>query len=223
MRDANEHWDDYEPERLRSMELLLRRGDVLFDIGVESGWLSAIYAQFVGAENMCLFEPAEQQWPNIQATWQANVLATPRATFCGFVADRGDALPQLDTWPAAADGEFLLEEMRFRSLRDSPSSYPRVSIDAFVRTTGIVPCGIAIDIEGAEILALRGAAETLEKHRPLLWVSMHEGTAAEPGPLRYDYGSSLQEILDLMARAGYAAEHLGTDWEMHFLFSPYAP
>lgn len=212
------HWDDYEVERLASMEAHLRPGDVLFDIGAESGWLSAIYAQFVGAENMCLFEPSAPQWPNIQATWQANGLPNPLTTLCGFVSDSGEARPMRRAWPAEAIGSVLLEEMKFRSLIDSPAEYPRVSIDAFVRMTGIVPRAIAMDIEGAELRALQGAREVLKQHRPFVWVSIHEGTPTEPGVLHYDFHSSLQEILDLMAGVGYTAEHLGTDWEQHWFF-----
>jgi hypothetical protein len=46
------NWEHWEKERCLSMETNLRKGDILFDIGSETGWASAIYARFVGPENM---------------------------------------------------------------------------------------------------------------------------------------------------------------------------
>src|SRR6266705_5885082 len=62
----------YEFLRTKSMEERLQKGDILFDIGVADGCVSAIYAQIVGAENLCLFEPEPVVWANIRALWEEN-------------------------------------------------------------------------------------------------------------------------------------------------------
>ena len=47
LAEAHEWWDSWEKERFASIQENLREGDILFDVGAETGWISAIYAQFV--------------------------------------------------------------------------------------------------------------------------------------------------------------------------------
>jgi hypothetical protein len=90
-----ERWiPDWEAERFASMRANLKEGDTLFDVGAEAGWISAIYAQFVGGGNMVLVEPCAELWPSIKATWEANELGIPRLTACGFFGAENK------TWPA---------------------------------------------------------------------------------------------------------------------------
>ena len=48
-----------------------------------------------------------------------------------------------------------------------------ISIDDFVSTYQIVPSLIKIDIEGAEMPALKGAARLIAEHQPTLLLSTH--------------------------------------------------
>jgi hypothetical protein len=58
---------------------------------------------------------------------------------------------------------------------------PVTTVDAFCATRGLAPSLINIDIEGFELHALRGARETLGKHRPALVVEMHPHNWPEIG------------------------------------------
>lgn len=60
---------------------------------------------------------------------------------------------------------------KFVSDRSSQNS---VSIDDFCEANGIEPTHIKIDIEGGEISALKGMIKTLEKHKPKIYIEMHE-------------------------------------------------
>ena len=60
-------WDYWESARVKSMEKELNRGDILFDVGSETGWCNLVYAKIVGPENMVLIEPSPEFWPNIKA------------------------------------------------------------------------------------------------------------------------------------------------------------
>src|SRR5579859_2107197 len=75
----------YEKDRFASMEANLHKGDILFDVGCELGWQSAIYARFVGPENMCLFEHVRELWPTIKEIWKMNGYEFPLTTSCSFV------------------------------------------------------------------------------------------------------------------------------------------
>ena len=92
--DAIADWDggtgDYsarrgwEFERFESFRKHLRWGDTFYDIGAEHGWISAIIArEFVGAENMVLFEPSPEFWVNIRRIWEYNGLGMPAAFWPG--------------------------------------------------------------------------------------------------------------------------------------------
>jgi FkbM family methyltransferase len=213
---------DYEHERTKSMADNLKTGDILLDIGASDGWLSAIYAQIVGAENLCIFEPSPDAWPSIKAIWDENCMPTPRFTYCGFVSDNTIIYPpspdhdirHRDGWPGPAYCDDLLEEMRFRSIKERSNDTPQITIDDFVRLTGIVPRGISIDVEGAEVLVLRGALKTLTAHRPLVWVSAHTVN----GAIFYDYKNSLGDMF--AAFPNYAFHWLEIAGDEHWFCVP---
>jgi FkbM family methyltransferase len=214
---------DYEPKRTASMAERLKKGDILYDIGLADGWESAIYAQIVGAENMVLFEPSPIQWPNIKMIWEENKLPQPKATFCGFVSNRtvlnpeapDHNLEQRDGWPMPAYSKVLLEEMQFRSVLERWNDTPQTTLDSFLERTGIVPRGLSVDVEGAEFLVLHGARQLLLKHHPLLWLSLHTVN----GAIFYDYHSSEDEVRQLLMGCGYdAGTYLETHGDAHWIF-----
>ena len=214
--------DIYEPERCFSMEQHLKKGDTLFDIGVSDGWVSAIYAGFVGGENMVLFEPSHAAWANIKADWDANQLAQPRDTFWGFVGDTtqlvapnpmpGEYAGYKDGWPMAAYAETLIEEMCFRSLLSTGTNIPQTNLDDYVTRTGIVPTGLSIDVEGAELLVLRGAKQVLLAHHPMIWLSLHDIN----GALTYDYHTTKEEVFQFLTDCGYTMTWLENYGDSHW-------
>lgn len=211
------HW---EKDRLLSMEMNLKQGDVLFDVGAELGWQSAIYAQFVGAQNMCLFEPAAELWSTIQSIWLANELDKPRTTCCALVSNRSAGHYHVKScwWPEEVAMHAPLQSYDNWAAIHSFLTEGRtgeISIDDYVILTGNVPNAITMDIEGAEKRALEGARLTLCNHRPLVWVSIH------PEVRLKKYDTSRQEILDFMGMCNYCAQYLGVDHEEHYLFYPY--
>lgn len=232
-------FDRYEVARIRSMSQLLKHDDILFDIGSETGWLSALFGRhFVAPENVCLFDPSDVQWPTIKTIWEANGLAAPRSTWAGFVADK-DFTPEhchfkntyQDGWPQAALTPFLNEQNQFRGFRERGHvDIPSITIDTFVREKGIVPTAITLDIEGAEFLAMRGAHDTLKAYHPTIWMSIHmhpeDGFTGDTqdtnnhlvGPLLYDYHSTRRDLQAYMADLGYKYKYLGYDHEEHWLF-----
>jgi FkbM family methyltransferase len=217
---AHDSFDNWERERFDSMERNLKQGDVLFDVGAETGHMSAIYARFVGAENMVLFEPNPDNWQNIKATWDVESLATPRATVCALVGNRNSVESDFDTsqengWPVVALTGQIWTPRSFRYIHEHAARTPQISIDVFVATRVVAPNAITIDVEGAELEVLKGALLTLQECRPLVWVSVHEEL------MRRDYGRELRDIASLMVSAEYYGEYLATDHEAHWLYRPY--
>lgn len=202
-------WDicgDWEVARFISMEQQLNQGDTLFDVGVEQGWQSVIYAQFVGGENMVLFEPGKTFWPNIRQTWEANHLPLPKAHFVGLVDSKtsDDVEIELYGWTPHSEGE-LTTTQDYRYLRDDCQ---RITLDKFVDATECIPDAITIDVEGAELNVLKGAEEILSNYRPKVWVSIHP-------ELMKDYKATPSELYRFMEALGYEMEYLGEDHEIH--------
>ncbi len=213
-------WDNWEPERFRSMEENLKKGDILFDVGAETGSISAIYAQFVGGDNMCMFEGNPDNWQNIKATWDIEKLPAPKATFCGLVSNRNtqDAdfdREQRDGWPIVALTGRIWRPRSYRYVHEHAAITPQISIDNFVVTREIEPEAITIDTEGAELLVLKGARNTLEVLRPLVWASLHDKSVA-PDMVH----GTAEETHDFMKSCGYIGEHLADDHESHWLYRP---
>lgn len=162
-----------------------------------------------------LVEPAPWYWPTIRATFEANDLPTPIATFAGFVSDESrpgpgrQAVWAPSAWPLEAQGEPTGRE-GFRHVRDGGQA---LTIDD-VASFSVPPDAITMDIEGAEILAIRGAQRTLAEHRPLVWVSVH----AEA--MFHDHGVYQAEFHSMFHRHGYEKCFLGFDHEWHVLYYP---
>jgi FkbM family methyltransferase len=219
--DSIADWDAisrWEVERFASMEHHLRHGMTLFDVGAEHGWISAIYASFVGAEHMVLIEPTGPLWGNIRLTWEHNALAAPLATVRSLVGHAGqwgagEAEINVGGWPdCSIGGEWGAMSYTYLHEPKHLTECPVTTIDRLARTA--MPDAITIDVEGAELDVLRGADMVLRMRRPLVWVSIH------PDLMARDYAATPEELLAYMAERGYDGEHLGTDHEQHWLFSP---
>ena len=205
----------WEFERFESLQRNLKYGDVFFDIGAEHGWMSALIGrEFVGAENMVLFEPSPEFWINIRKTWVYNGLNDPLGCYQGFVGPE-TTVPPKRGWPDAAEPNAPEHpSMAYRVLGSHNDVPAQVSIDDYVEIRKQIPDAINIDVEGAEGKVISGATKTLQEHKPLVWVSIH------PDMLERDHDSSKAEFLDLMGSLDYVGDHLGTDHEEHWLFRP---
>lgn len=209
-------WDVYdywEKERTLHMRRNLSKGDILFDVGSENGWLNLVYAQFVGPENMVLIEPTPDFWPNIRALWEKSYAKRPLACYHGLFSDKTTSgkITGRQEWPEASNGD-LIDKLAYTYIHDNPRKIPEITIDEYVRLSGIVPNAITMDTEGSELLILRGAENTLKQHSPKLWVSIH------PDLGERDYGISKADTIRYLNSLGYKGTCLAIDHEEHWYF-----
>jgi FkbM family methyltransferase len=221
--DYAAHWDaiagdsPWEKERIDSILATLNHGDVLYDIGVEHAWMSAIFARQVGGENMVLVEPGPF-WATIRKTWERNDLDMPIACWPGFAGAEVDMPDEgaawVGAWPEGSEGKEQREALPYRHLNHHADQIPTITIDALARFTGRTPRGITCDVEGAEVIVLQGAEETLAVHRPILWISLH------PDLIERDFEGTSDDFYHLLWDAGYTTEILRVDHETHVLALP---
>lgn len=223
-------WDaitGWEIERIESMHKNLKWGDVLIEVGAEHGWMAALYArEFVGGSNMILVEPSIEMWRNIWLTWEYNHLDPPWYMWPGFASDvtrldDGEIWSKCYGWPAGAIGYDECPAMAYKSI-EREYTLPEASLDAIVSyATNRKVRGISIDVEGAEMKVLRGAHRLLMDHRPLVWVSVHDGSQnGDRNMLLEDYGASVDDIMGIFDDAGYTTHWLGYDHEHHLFAYP---
>lgn len=231
-RAARPEWPWWEATRLAAMHHVITRlvaawelgrhqsdRPVVLDVGAEEGDFPALWSTW-GA-NVMLAEPNPLAWPNIAAIFTANHLVEPLVAFAGFLAEHhGDTTEATDalevlSWPACADGP-VVGDHGFCQLGQRPDR-PQTTVDWLCDHTSVVPDVITMDVEGAELMVLRGAELQLVRRHPHVFVSIHPDAMDEP----YALDQGVQRVREWMATCGYPwAEHvhLATDHEQHWWF-----
>lgn len=165
-------WYDHDWDLGSEIALLQRRGRLqpgarVFDVGAHQGVVALMLAGIVG--------PAGQ------------VVAVEAVAHNARVANRNaevNGFAQLAVVHAAigdADGTLWFEDRWNGAVSRQPGVGVRVeavTIDTLAARYG-VPDVLFIDVEGFELHALRGAAQTLKAHRSDLYVEAHVGAGLE--------------------------------------------
>ena len=153
----------------------------VYDVGANCGLMSMLFAR-AGAKVLA-FEPS----PSNQAHWRANLALNPElaagAVLLPFAIGAQDEEVKMTFGEAQSANQLVVDGVR---LWEDAAALPTVKVrvrplDALLDDppAGLSPRPgfIKIDIEGAEGLALAGAAETLRRFRPSLLVETHNDDA----------------------------------------------
>lgn len=164
-------------------------GSLVIDVGANVGFFALRFAKWVGtAGKVIAIEPEEQNCANLT-----------RALARNQVAGRVDVRKAV---AAAAPGPMLLEinplhPADHKLSRDGTGlAVEAVTVDGLVQESGSVPSLIKIDVQGAEMLVLEGAASVLRMSHPALFIELHE-----EGLNRF--GTSVAAILAHLGALGY--------------------
>jgi FkbM family methyltransferase len=185
----------YERETLRAFAALLGRGMVVMDVGANVGQYTLVAAHRVGPEGQVhAFEPtphlAEQVLRNLRlnaldnATVNAVAVSDAAGTAALHFVEPDD--PGENSIVCASPGASSIE-------------VPTITLDGYAAGHGLARVDvIKMDIEGAEPLALRGAAGLLSGgEAPVLVLELNPKTLAHAG-------TTPDEFLALLASFGYA-------------------
>jgi FkbM family methyltransferase len=180
----------------------LRPGAIFFDVGAHYGWMSIIACDRVGSGGRVIaFEPSPPLVEILLFHKRANALRQLEIV-AKAVSDINASVPF-----------YLIHQgLSFRnSLTIGPDDTPyikpeeklvyeaaSITLDHYYRDYGAIPDLVKIDVEGAELLVLRGAEELLKRHHPRLIVGIH--------PYWLPKGQSAGQILTLLEQFGYAIE-----------------
>lgn len=183
-----------EPFELAAIEKYGAKDGTYLDIGANVGLLTLAMRQWAGpSARIYAVEPNPHAYKLLGEVLSLNRVNPAGAwgmaisDYCGtakFQVSRRDALGVMSSLKRTDPEGIELE-------------VPCMTLDALCQRWEVLDY-IKIDVEGAEILVLRGAQATLARLRPIVQVEVH-------GPFLCSFGHSINQLFDLMDGLGYTA------------------
>lgn len=187
----------FEYETLHLFSQRLQVGDVVLDIGANIGLFSLLGAKVVGSQGKVFaFEPSQKTFDalnrNIQLNNFQNITPVKLAlSDVNGVISLGDV----------ENDAYNFIDIKAKNNTPTTEQVPMLRLDDWVKTANIARVNfIKIDIEGAELLCFKGAAETLRHHRPTIIMECDERWCK-----RFDY--KVYDVLTYLAQFGYEFEN----------------
>jgi FkbM family methyltransferase len=174
---------DYEAPLSAALTRELRPGQTFYDVGANVGFFSLLASKITGPTGKVIaFEPHPETIRQLRAQFEVNSLANTQVVEAA-VSDRVGSTTLIDGFACMvkmSDLEPTLGE-------PNTITAATTTLDDVAGDVGF-PDVVKMDIEGAEILALRGAATVLNR-KPTLLVEVHsEQLSREFYPLLEGFG-----------------------------------
>lgn len=183
----------FEVEIIELFISIIKKDDVIFDIGSNIGLYSLIASDRIGENGkIYAFEPAPIAFKSLQKNIELNSFKNIKSISKGVSEKSGEAILN------------MCDDDAYNSLGNTPmkeiSSKEKieiVSIDDFVKYNNISKVDIIkIDTEGAEYLILKGGEKTLLTHRPKLFFEHNPFTSI-------GFENTLEDTLIFLKSLGY--------------------
>jgi len=196
-KSPNPEYFNYEHYHYLGLKLLVSPGDTVLDLGSYYGVMSCLISKLCGPEGKVFaFEanPAVIE----RAAELAKVNNLRNINFINqFVGEKSGAAVDFFVVPSehSASSTGNPEILKFHS--DAVlTKVDTVSIDGFVKETGVLPDVCMIDIEGAEYVALKGMENLLSNHDVDLVIETH-------GDEMLKIGGNVDSLLQILQKFGY--------------------
>lgn len=156
-------YGEFSEVEMQLLRQLINAGDTVLDVGANIGAHTVFFAQHVGSVGSVLaFEPQRTMYYTLCGNLALNGLANVRCYQSAVGAGAGEiAVPPVDYARPGNFGRVAL------GTHTAGERVPVVTIDGL----GLARCNlIKVDVEGMELAVLRGAAETIARCKPFLYV-----------------------------------------------------
>lgn len=167
-------------------------GSVVIDVGANVGFFSLRFADWVGRTGEVIaIEPEQHNYDILtSALMRAGLSGRTRTLKAAAVAVAGTTWLQINPIHPA-DHKLSLDSIGL--------PIDGVTLDDLVKDKrALRPALVKIDVQGAEMLVLQGASETLKIAGPALFIELHEEGLSR-------FGTSVSAILDHVGAYGYTA------------------
>jgi len=196
----------FEPGTRKTLQKLIKPGDVVFDIGANIGSHTLSMAQSVGnSGKVYAFEPADFAFAKLKRNLALNPELQVRTSARQILLVANSAEPAqrqiYASWPFES-GETVHPKLRGRLVSGEQAAVE--TLDNFAKRERITRLDLMkMDVDGHELPVLQGARATLLQFRPTLVMEMSPYIHAE-------FQHSFAELLDILKQAGYELRDAGT-------------
>jgi len=177
----------------------LKADSVFFDVGANIGEFTLTAASKLNAGTVYAFEPSGVMMKKLQANIAVNAFSNIKTFNFGF-SDTSKTLPIYSCPNIGFDGTLndgALTLYRTDNVCELLEQVKLEVFDTFVETNKIDKMDVLkIDVEGAELSVLKGAARSIERFKPVIMIEVNDLACTAAG---YDG----REILRFLERIGY--------------------
>jgi FkbM family methyltransferase len=171
----------YQHDVLLWIKKYCRPGDVVFDVGAFHGLMSIVASKAVGQTGKVVaFEPNPRAREHLLNHLKLNDCRNVVVESIGLM----DSVECIDFYPQSGDvtwNSSFVREFVDNAHKVDSIKVDCTTIDDYVRKSGLAPAFIKIDTEGTELLVLKGARATIEKHKPILALEFNPRSAERAG------------------------------------------
>ena len=186
----------------------IRNGDVVIEIGANQGHFTTIFSHLVGNKGkVYAFEPIPTTFRRLSRDVSANRWFD-NVVFNNLAA--GDVTGPITLHMPDDDhgqASIMPQEVGSWSNAQEVSTYDCqiCKLDDYIKDNSFAkPSFIKIDVEGAELLVLKGAIETLTKHQPLIYLEICYAWSR-------NFGYAPSDIVSFLQTLGYRDFYLCSD------------
>ena len=168
----------YEYDELKFMSQFIKKDDVILDLGANVGNHSVFFSKFTEAKTIYAVEPIPRSYKMLLCNLKLNYCDNVNVDYIGIAfGDREcvgypymtcgkDSLGSVSIYPENLTSDIFDVNLKL----DPVSVYPG---DKFFENVHLD--FIKIDIDGMEIVALKGLKKTIENYRPKIFVEVVNG------------------------------------------------
>ena len=200
---ASVYFNLIEPLQTQAFINLVKKGDVLFDVGANVGYYTVLGSQLTGNQGKVFsFEPLVRNISYLYRHVKINKLNN--VTIIPSACSNNQSIVTFLENPIASMGR--IENNAINTANTNTTLVSTVSLDAVAAKLAIQPNVLKIDVEGAELAVLQGAEKIITDSKPIIFLSVHSPK------LRTD-------CLNYLQKFGYGFEPLEEDHKnaMEFL------
>jgi FkbM family methyltransferase len=153
----------YEADRISALPKIIRRMMVCYDLGANAGFYTLALSRLVGPQGCVFaFEPEATNAHYLRRHVKMNHLKN--VTVAQLAVSSGTGVVGFEEEASSASGS-IVQKSRYL--------VPSISLDEFIAQGNPPPHFLKMDIEGAEVEALKGAKILLSKSRPIISLATH--------------------------------------------------
>lgn len=195
----------HESAQTRFVRSFLKPAMTFIDGGANIGYYSVIAAALTYPAKVHSFEPGARMFEELTANVALNGMEQSCILNKAALGEK-PGTARLSMYAPGFEVYSSLAEHKW--INTAPIGYEEVAVvtlDDYVRQNGIDRVDLLkLDIEGAELLALRGATDLLGRLRPVLMIELADVNTA-------GFGYRAAEVVELLTGFGYRFNSIGRD------------